>query len=384
MASSRPRGERQSPASTTRRPRAAQRRRQLVGGHAAQRQHQRVGGDPALELGGEDVAQPHRPAAGAVQRPGGAEPHARAVRGARGSCCVVLVQRLARTTTAADASVTSHSASASSSAQSSPRRRRPSRPPRTRPCGRAPASDRPTPARPRRRPAPGRRVRTGAGGHHDQVGPSAATASASAATPSRSSTPGSSRVVSRQRPPSSRCDGARPASQLAADAAVRSSSATACPRAARLGGGGETGRPGADDDDAPRRGAPAAGAERPLAPGARVLRRSGSASRRGSGAMQRVAADAARASRPRPGRAPCAGSSGSVISARFMPNASARPSPIRRSASSGSTTRVVAISGGPTRKGAVSVGDRVRGRGGGGTMPTQPSKVAESPIATCT
>ncbi len=75
---------------------------------------------------------------------------------------------------------------------------------------------------------------------------------------------------------------------------------------------------------------------------------------------------------------------GSVISARFMPNASATPSPISRSASAGSSTREVAISGLPTRNGAASSAIAFRGTVGGGTMLTQPSNVDELPIAMCT
>ena len=43
------------------------------------------------------------------------------------------------------------------------------------------------------------------------------------------------------------------------------------------------------------------------------------------------------------------GSSGSQISARVMPTASAAPPETMSAAASGSTIRVVAISGGPTR-----------------------------------
>ena len=57
------------------------------------------------------------------------------------------------------------------------------------------------------------------------------------------------------------------------------------------------------------------------------------------------------------------GSSGSVISARVIPTASARPSRTRRSASTGSTTRDVAISGTPSRNGSVQIADRVFGLG---------------------
>ena len=90
-----------------------------------------------------------------------------------------------------------------------------------------------------------------------------------------------------------------------------------------------------------------------------------------------------RIERERPVRA-FSGICGSVISARFMPKASATPSPIMRSASAGSTTREVAISGLPTRKGRASSPIALRGTVGGGTMLTQPSNVAELPIAMCT
>ena len=60
--------------------------------------------------------------------------------------------------------------------------------------------------------------------------------------------------------------------------------------------------------------------------------RSGSASRRGSGRCRRCSRCSGGSSASAR-RGPCAASAGSVISARFMPNASATPSPIRRSAS---------------------------------------------------
>jgi hypothetical protein len=76
--------------------------------------------------------------------------------------------------------------------------------------------------------------------------------------------------------------------------------------------------------------------------------------------------------------------SGSVISARFIPQASTRPVAIQRSALRGSTIRVVAISGGPTRYASTHSTIASSGVGGGGTMPTQPRNVDESPIATWT
>ena len=75
------------------------------------------------------------------------------------------------------------------------------------------------------------------------------------------------------------------------------------------------------------------------------------------------------------------GISGSVISARVIPNASATPAPISASACAGSTTRVVAISGGPSLNGSVSSPIRSWGVGGGGAIPVQPSNVAELPTA---
>ena len=45
---------------------------------------------------------------------------------------------------------------------------------------------------------------------------------------------------------------------------------------------------------------------------------------------------------------------------------------------------MVAISGGPSLNGSVRSAIRFRGAGGGGTMPEQPSNVAELPTATCT
>ncbi len=70
--------------------------------------------------------------------------------------------------------------------------------------------------------------------------------------------------------------------------------------------------------------------------------------------------------------------------ARVMPAASQRPSATSRSASTGSTIRDVATSGGPTRNGAVSAAIPFSGRGGGGTMPVEPRYVDEAPRATLT
>ena len=78
------------------------------------------------------------------------------------------------------------------------------------------------------------------------------------------------------------------------------------------------------------------------------------------------------------------GSSGSVISARVIPNASATPAAIIASAWAGSTTRVVAISGRPSLNGSVSSPIRSCGVGGGGAIPVQPSNVDELPTARCT
>ena len=70
------------------------------------------------------------------------------------------------------------------------------------------------------------------------------------------------------------------------------------------------------------------------------------------------------------------------MSARVIPVASQRPSATSRSASTGSTMREVATSGGPTRKGAVRAAIAFSGTGGGGTMPVEPRYVEEAPRAT--
>ena len=85
-------------------------------------------------------------------------------------------------------------------------------------------------------------------------------------------------------------------------------------------------------------------------------------------------------SRTRPSRA-FAGSSGSVISARVIPSASAPPAPISRSATSTSIIREVAIRGGPSANGSVFAAIAASSTGGGGTIPTEPRYVAESPSA---
>ena len=61
-----------------------------------------------------------------------------------------------------------------------------------------------------------------------------------------------------------------------------------------------------------------------------------------------------------------------MISARVIPTASVAPAAIRRSASAGSTIRVVVTSGGPSRKLAACSAIAFSGTGGGGTMPAEP------------
>ena len=73
----------------------------------------------------------------------------------------------------------------------------------------------------------------------------------------------------------------------------------------------------------------------------------------------------------RPERA-FAGSSGSVISARVIPTASARPSAIRRSAAAGSTMRDVVIRGSAPANGSACSAIAFSATGGGGTIPTEP------------
>ena len=76
------------------------------------------------------------------------------------------------------------------------------------------------------------------------------------------------------------------------------------------------------------------------------------------------------------------GSSGSAMSARVIPTASTVPSPIRRSARSGSTMREFAINGGPSRKPSRCLATAFSSIGGGGTIPTEPRYVEDSPSAT--
>ncbi len=85
-------------------------------------------------------------------------------------------------------------------------------------------------------------------------------------------------------------------------------------------------------------------------------------------------------SRRRPSRA-FEGRSGSVISARVMPSASALPAAMSRSATSTSIIREVAIRGGPSANGSVFPAIAASSTGGGGTIPTEPRYVAESPSA---
>ena len=72
--------------------------------------------------------------------------------------------------------------------------------------------------------------------------------------------------------------------------------------------------------------------------------------------------------------------SGSAIIARVIPITSACPSASRRSASASSTTRVVAIIGRPgstERTAPAGSAIALRSTGGGGTIPTEPIRVAE-------
>ena len=82
----------------------------------------------------------------------------------------------------------------------------------------------------------------------------------------------------------------------------------------------------------------------------------------------------------RPARA-FAGRSGSVISARVMPRASAAPDATIASASFTSTTRDVAINGRPTRNGSACGTIAPSDKGGGGTISVEPRYDGDSPSA---
>ena len=132
-----------------------------------------------------------------------------------------------------------------------------------------------------------------------------------------------------------------------------------------------------------RRGAarrPARRGERQLAAGARVLGAARAASRRGSGRCRRCSRGSAAPRRPGPGAA-CrqrgVGDQRAVHADRV--GAALGEQPLRRV---GVDDARGDPSGGPRRNGAVSSPMRLSGAGGGGTMPTQPMKVDESPTAT--
>ena len=116
------------------------------------------------------------------------------------------------------------------------------------------------------------------------------------------------------------------------------------PGLARLDGRRDAGGPAADDHDADPPLARLRARQRQLTARARILSA-------GDGRRRVVVGDAgvARDAPDDPFEVALAGlpgRSGSVMSARVMPTASARPSPSSRSASSGSTIREVAMSGG--------------------------------------
>ena len=122
-------------------------------------------------------------------------------------------------------------------------------------------------------------------------------------------------------------------------------------------------------------------AKRPLSPGARILR----ARDRRLGVVVRdagVAADAAQDLSGSPARA-LRGMSGSVISARFIPQASTAPldQPSALARIDDPRRRDQRHGGEAFRPSARS---RSRVSAAAGTMPTHPWKVDESPIATCT
>ena len=139
----------------------------------------------------------------------------------------------------------------------------------------------------------------------------------------------------------SRCAGARPASRSwPPNSSARSISVTASPARAASTAAATPAGPRADDQHAQRTLRPGASRQRALAPGARV----DEAADRHAGVVVAdaalVAADAGEHVAPAPAAA-LATSSGSAISARVMPTASAAPRPTSRSAASRSTTRVV-------------------------------------------